>query len=48
MEREGVSTISIRSHLRAHRCLAHFEIPCACDNSFENAFENALVRRFAL
>ena len=29
MEREGVSTLSIRSYLRALRCLAHFEIPCA-------------------
>ena len=48
MEREGVSTLSIRGFPRALRCLAHvLKIACALC-VLKNHFENALVRRFAL
>ena len=46
MEREGVRTLSIRSFLRALRCLAHFEIRCALC-VLKSIFENDLVRRFS-
>ena len=39
MEREGVTTLSIRSFLRALRCLAHFEIPCALCVFFKSIFK---------
>ena len=47
MEREGVITLSIRSFLRALRCLAHFEIPCALC-VLKSIFEMSIVRQLAL
>ena len=48
MEREGVSTLFIRSFLWALRCLAHvLKISCALC-VLKTCFENALVWRFAL
>ena len=46
MEREVGSTFSIRSFLRALRCLAHFEMPCAL--CVEKYFEMPIIRQFAL
>ena len=47
MEREGVSTLSIRSFLRALKCLAQFERPCALC-VLKSIFEMPIVMRFAL
>ena len=44
MEREGVSTLSIRSFLRALRCLAHVLKYLVLLCVFEKYFEIALVR----
>ena len=47
MEREGVSTLSIRIYLQALRCLAHFEILCALF-VLKSIFEIPIVRQLAL
>ena len=48
MEREGVSTLSIRSYLRVLRCLAHFLKYLVLAWVLKSIFENALVRQFSL